>query len=192
MSKITTRTLAWQAMMRLEQFTIAQITEESGGSRAFINRYIKALEEHKYLRQHPRVGREKLYQLIKTNGVQAPILDESGKILDPNVGRSPDRYYRYWQAMRLLKTFSVQEIWFCADAEMEQTKPQVFTRQAVYPLYGYLSALKRAGYLTGGGKNKKYQLVRDTGVLPPLFEAPKKHVFDFNDRSVYPLTGTTI
>lgn len=185
------RILAWQTMCRLEEFGVNQLIRESQASQSFLSVYLRALIKAGYVEcLHPGGSRNPgKYRLIKVTGPQAPILYRDGRLEDPNLGRSKDRYFRYWQAMRILKSFSVQDIWFCAEAELLELEG---SGKGSASLYVYLSALKRSGYLTGGGKNKKYQLVRDTGVLPPLFEAPKKQVFDLNDRSVYPLTGTTI
>lgn len=88
---------------------------------------------------------------------------------------------RVWQAMRMLRTFSVADLEVTAEAGKSVAER-------------YVRALSAAGFLRlvrprvsgRAGSRNVWQLVRDTGPLPPIRRKDRSGVFDQNTQEAYP------
>lgn len=85
---------------------------------------------------------------------------------------------RWWQAMRIMRTFTVTEV--MAACEYEGSCRSV---------HAYLSVLRRTGYVTRTPEAAPYQyrLIRDSGPHCPSVIHRGKVVFDHNTDTEYPL-----
>lgn len=88
---------------------------------------------------------------------------------------------KLWQALRILRTFTVADL--LAVAELADSK-----RKSVL---GFLYPLRRTGYLrvryVGPRGEAVFQLVRDTGPLPPALVRNHTVVWDQNTATEYPV-----
>lgn len=98
---------------------------------------------------------------------------------------SRHRAAKAWQAMRILRHFTADDLLAVCEFEKRQ-------RQSLLTFLGYL---RRAGYLRahygnpGRHEVTRYTLIRNSGPFPPAIVRNRTSVWDWNTETEYPLTG---
>ncbi|GAP66296.1 hypothetical protein MBSD_n1600 [Mizugakiibacter sediminis] len=91
------------------------------------------------------------------------------------------RRQRLWQAMRIMRQFTVRELMAACEVEERRT------------VQAYLSLLRRAGFLrvvhADGARHEpsRYHLIRDSGPHGPSVIHRGRTVWDLNTDKEYPL-----
>ena len=93
----------------------------------------------------------------------------------------PEGREKVWRAIRYLKKFSIEDI----ESTTHQSYPNVRRYLRRLAAAGYVRLLNQAK----GGTVHFYQLVRDTGPLPPIPQFEVKATFDPNNGQTYPEAG---
>lgn len=178
------RDAVWAAIRRLRRFTVGDVQAETRQPTATITSYLQGLQAAGYVSReaayrHRRTERGGMrfiapqYELVKDVGVVAPRVTRKGQPVTQGSARD-----RMWQAMRILKDFSADELVAaasCGGAPVSRVDA-----------YDYIRHLARARYLVitqprGPGRCGRYKLVpvRNTGPRAPMVQRIKQ-VFDAN------------
>jgi predicted transcriptional regulator len=155
-----------------QEFRAYEVEAGAETTRVSTGYYLRKLHEMGILdRRLP--GRAKTGYLYKMRRDPGPVA--------PRVGRDESKAERgrklalIWRTMRALKRFTTDELAAVASENAEQVEISVETCRQ------HLGALVRAGYVRAkrapGGNHKIYELVRNTGPLPPTLSHA---VFDRN------------
>ena len=181
----------WQAVRKLQSFTVDQIVDECGGDRETVRTYIDSLRRGGYLAKvdtvapqrtsisNSNVGQKRanLFELVRDIGFEAPRVKRDGSPSVQGAARE-----QMWRTMKLLDVFSPRELALAASTD-DQAVSEV-------DALDYARYLQKGGYLfvvTAGspGKQVRYRFVRsrNSGPLPPQVQRLKS-VWDPNTRVV--------
>lgn len=174
---LTDRERLWQAMRRLQTFDARELSLATGVDRrkTVLEEYLSGLVRAGILDKTPpaRVGGFARYALVRDTGVDAPRVRKNGSLV-PCSGQS-----RMWQAMKILKVFSVRDLVVHAglpDAPVTEKTAASYCRwlmqgQYLMPFSGEANDVLR------------YRFIRDTGAKAPQILRVKQ-LFDPNTGEV--------
>lgn len=166
----------WLVIRRLKQFTVTNITDETGFHRKTVHDYVKRLEAGKYLSKHDDYATTKRFSLIRDGGTHAPRLKPDGSPVVQGTGN-----LNMWRTIRMISSFNPQDLALQASTDEVGVKEETAR--------SYCSLLLRAGYLrviqkaVPGKRQAIYKLIRNTGPLPPQIQRVKQ-VYDPNLKEV--------
>jgi len=169
---LTTREKLWAAMRGLKQFRVPELTRVAG-----VDRHAYRTED--YLSSLVRAGilaKDKparfvpaTYTLLRDLGVDAPRVRKDGSML-PDTAQE-----RMWRAMKVLRTFSVQDLVVHASVPDAPIAPSAAA--------AYCQWLARGKYLVGmarsGNDVARYRFVYDSGAKAPQILRVKQ-LYDCN------------
>lgn len=172
----------WEAIRnRRQSFTLLDVACAADLDMATTRTYLQSLERGGFIEQcgsSDRPKPEKIYCLIKDNGLEAPRLTRDGKPVIQGQARE-----QMWRTMRMLgRDFNYHEL-----AVMASTSDVAVTPSTAKD---YLKNLAHAGYVTVVAKGKgqgaggvpsrySFNLPRYTGPRPPMVQRTKS-IFDPN------------
>jgi hypothetical protein len=160
------RQIMWEKIRVLRQFTLPQLVGELSGAihRTSTRAYVNALAAGGFL----SLDDNKVYKLIKDQGVEAPRLKKDGTPVTTGYGTE-----NMWRTLRQMgRAVTVQEL--VAFASTEANPITEITA------HDYLKKLTRAGYLTRD-RSGRYALLpsKNTGPRPPMIQRCAQ-IFDPN------------
>lgn len=169
---LTTREKLWAAMRELRIFCVPELARQAGVDRHKyqLGDYLKGLVRAKILAQD-KAGTfaAATYTLLRDLGVEAPRVRRDGSLL-PDTAQE-----RMWRAMKVLRTFSVQDLVVHAALPGAPIAPGAAK--------SYCQWLARGNYLTrlgrAAGDVQRYRFVRDTGAKAPQILRVKQ-LYDCN------------
>lgn len=190
----STREALWDAIRRLQVFTIPDLFDDCDLAHNTMCRYLAALVKAGILassedtrppqgKSYPgNAGRRRTYRLLK-DSVEPPRVRADGSLIDSGQGNQ-----KAWNTMRKRKIFTLADL-----HALSSTTQRPVERSA---LRQYLKYLEYAGYIR---KTKgididtaTYRLVRDTGPKAPQIQRVKQ-VWDPNIRKVtWPLSAPEV
>lgn len=148
----------------------------TGASKPAVRTYLHALCRAGLIERTRQVpGQPTEYTLVHDVGPAAPRIDKTTR----EITTRPTARYRAWQAIRVLRTFSVPDV--AASAET-----------SVHVVRHLLQGLCPAGYAIktaagGAAVHAEYRLIRDPGPLPPRLSRHRRSVFDPNSNQIISL-----
>lgn len=156
---LTTREKMWAAMRELRIFCVPELARQAGVDRHKyqLGDYLKGLVRAKILAQD-KAGTfaAATYTLLRDLGVEAPRVRRDGSLL-PDTAQE-----RMWRAMKVLRTFSVQDLVVHAALPGAPIAPGAAR--------SYCQWLARGKYLvplSTPGDVQRYRFLRDTGAKAP-------------------------
>ena len=169
---LTTREKLWAAMRELHTFSVSDLAHAAG-----VDRHAYRMDD--YLGSLVRagiLGKDKparfaavTYTLLRDMGVEAPRVRKDGSML-PYTAQD-----RMWRAMKVLRTFSVQDLVVYASLPDESIAPSAAA--------AYCQWLARGKYLVGmarsGNDVVRYRFVYDSGAKAPQILRVKQ-LYDCN------------
>lgn len=182
---LETREAVWDAIRKLQTFTVRQVREETRLHLSTVRTYLNGLVAAGYLsvdmgtKQSGAVSEAAVYSLFRDIGVEPPRVREDGSEITQGRGRE-----QMWSTMRIIKEFSAMELAVNASTELVK----VAEGEAKF----YCKHLHYAGYLTisrphrnsvGGGERYRFLGFMYTGPKPPMVQRIKQ-VYDANTRKV--------
>ena len=165
--------LAWNAMRRLRRFTLPELVRATKQRPVILNRLLRRGKLHRVeetrapAASHAPRRHSPIYELVDDCGLEAPRLNDA-----------LCRREQVWRTMRLLTTFTPQELAIAASTDR-------------FPVTGAYAAaccqvLREAAYLImvtprGRYRQARYRLPpqNDTGPLPPILHR-YRYLFDPN------------
>lgn len=170
---LKTRDALWAAMRELREFSVREVRNLTCCSMDQAREYITSLLAAGYVVKTGRrnAKRAAIYQLVMDKaGAVAPRVRKDGSPVTQGIGRD-----QMWRAMRVLGTFTVQDLIVHATTEDHAV--------AYKEADTYCQFLARAGYL--GRRGKAYQFIRSrySGPRPPMIQRIKQ-VYDPNLNTV--------
>jgi len=175
------REAIWAAVREFrDNIAVGRIESKTRASQDTIRAYLRGLAKAGFVQRtdDQKILTAARYQLINDCGVDAPRVDRNGQPC--RLGLMSEQI---WNAMRVLKTFSVQDI--VVHSQSSHVQPsEAYVKT-------YITKLKRAGYLRVEAKGKKgqtptrYRLIpaRVSGPLAPKIQRSHS-VFDANLQTV--------
>ncbi|MEM1077427.1 MAG: FaeA/PapI family transcriptional regulator [Pseudomonadota bacterium] len=167
----------WDALIHGAPITTAEIAEKTALAEGTVRKYLNRWEDQKRVKREQE-GAAALWRLrgpVEYEGVSA-------------LPSSPQE--AIWRSMRVLKRFS--------QADLSLALKGVPSCPSEVLLRAYIQALLRAGYLKvlvkarpARGIAARYQLLRDTGPLPPDVKN-REVVVDQNDQRVVAVKGARL
>ena len=141
----------WNYMMRHPRFRYSDVMQEARVSRHHMDCFAAKLRHAKLLKPVAREGSDQFFTVMDQTAANAFEAKKRGK-----------REGVMWTAIRSLKSFSLAEVQLVIG-KVEQTITEKH-------LADYCAVLLKADYLAviRKGKEPRYQLVKDTGPLPPV------------------------
>jgi len=169
---LLSRTVAWRQIQELETFGFRDLSNVSYG---FLLQYIGGLEKAGYVKKiaESRGNKSARYQLVRSTGAEAPVVDRYGQVKDPNLGKAADNFSCCWRAIRILKNFSIPELSSCTEVSYKLTEE-------------YVSSLCRTGFL-GKCRGHRFRLINNSGPLAPILRRSRKEIIDPNTNKIYSL-----
>lgn len=79
---------------------------------------------------------------------------------------------RIWFVLKSKQEFTIEDIIRLAEAKRSNAAQ-------------YMRMLVSAGYVTSTGKPKRFRLIRDTGLNPPIYQKKYNRLYDPNTQRVY-------
>jgi hypothetical protein len=173
------RQAMWDLIRKRITISSYDILYETCLTKSIVSEYLTALVNGEYLKRLYSAPADVpwdrkahiYYTLINDTGHDAPRVRRDGTPVTQGNGR-----LQIWNAMQVLKTFSVQELAFNASTE-QHTVAEAEAKT-------YCAALCKAGYLIGQA-NQRYQLIsaKISGPHPPQIQRTKQ-IYDPNLRKV--------
>lgn len=178
------RQRAWEVIRKYAgDFTCYQIARKAKVDDETLYTYLQCLERGGFIEgampEGAPIGTQKVWRLLKDNGVEAPRLDRNGKPVTQGLGTEA-----MWRSMRIIGEFNGAEL--AAHASTSGVEVKLETAKS------YLRFLKLAGYVItmveakskGIGKGAvqaRYRLApgKYTGPRPPMIQRTKS-VYDPN------------
>ena len=185
----------WRALRQLFPATAKELAEMAELSDSTALFYLNFLERAGYLWREPQPTR--LYHLIKNTGRHAPQMRSNGsELYDTNnedVLPVPEKLDRWpgepakagspehciWQAMRMLRTFTVGELAVVTEQEEAVISAQVKNLHRFKYLRECEASFGEPGYLL--------PLYRDTGDKPPAICNRLGKLYDFKTKEIISL-----
>lgn len=130
------------------------------------DRYLRHMADAGYVVKHPTPrGQSSKWELVRDAGIEAPRFHADGTLMTATGANEA-----IWQAMRILKTFTRDEL-----------QAHVARFAGAETVASYIKAIEPAGYLHRSGKYLRpvYTLARNTGPKPPQILRVKE-VYDPN------------
>lgn len=168
---IDTRQTLWEEIRRLKIFKADDLRHVSRMKKSSIHTYLIGLFNAGYLTRKKEDRPNQLtspyiYTLVNDPGVFAPRVRKNGTEVTQGRGR-----YLLWSTMRILKTFTAQELAITATIEEHNI--------ALGEAETYCYALAKAGYIKviAGGKSGQpatYRMIKYTGPRPPQIQRVKR------------------
>jgi hypothetical protein len=150
----TVREKMWAAMRQEKAFTQARIASLAVCEKKTAQGYISGLAAAGFVvRRRASKRTEAVYDLVKDVGVDAPRVRADGTML-PASGRT-----RMWNAMRILKAFTVDEL---VNTASLPEAPIAESEAALYCTW-----LARGGYLVQRGEGWQFIPAKFTGAKAP-------------------------
>ncbi|MDA8412989.1 MAG: hypothetical protein M0023_04285 [Desulfobacteraceae bacterium] len=168
---------AIRAFSHVGTFTVGSVEIVTRCSSGMIREYLTGLTAAGYLeiKDYPslvkKVALPLYYRLINDCGNDAPRVRKDGTAVTQGQGR-----LQMWNAMRILKTFTTQDLAFNSSTDDHTV--------AVSEAKAYIGALCKSGYLVGRSEGK-FMLIPAmwTGPHPPQIQRTKQ-VYDPNLKRV--------
>lgn len=171
----------WRALRRAGEATVADLAKAAKASTAVTLGYLRALMAAGHADRHGlgRPGEPFVYRPDPRAPEAPPALRE-----DKRSAAIGDRQDRMWRSMKMLTTFSAQDLAITASLPGKPVSRQVAQH--------YLRWLLKAGYLAvpvapkGGrrGRAGLYRLVRNTGPKAPRIQGRVREIVDPNTQQV--------
>ncbi|MEG2004576.1 MAG: hypothetical protein RR014_00940 [Bilophila sp.] len=181
---LTDRERLWTAMRQLRTFTTQDLALSAKMDRRYatvLGEYTNSLVKAGILKKNepPQKGLFALFELVLDLGVDAPRVRKDGTFVPEN-GQS-----RMWQAMKILKTFSVR------DLVVHASLPDAPIVEASARLYCTWLVLGKYLKVYTGDENDvtRYRYIRNTGSKAPQILRVKQ-LFDPNTGEV--VTGEAL
>lgn len=157
------RPAIWAALKRLGHGTVAQISRESGAPARTVSSYLQALAfAGRVEKRQPEAGGA-VWHLVLPAPAEPPRINARGEPVTQGDGRD-----RLWRTMKMLKTFSAQDLAVAAslpDAPVALAEAKDYAK--TLSLAGYLATVKPG---TPKGGAAVYRLVKNTGPNPPQIQ----------------------
>ena len=187
----------WRAIRQLFPATASELAELAELSDSTALTYLNWLERAGYIWREPRPSR--LYWMIRNTGRHAPQMrDNFTALYDPNtddemavpsvlerwpsepvpVG-SPE--HRIWQAMRMLRNFTVSELAIVTELDAAQVRVQVHNLHS----FNYLRETERSF----GEPSYLLPKYRDTGDKPPAVNTQLGKLYDYKTKEIISIRG---
>lgn len=172
---LETRQAIWEIIRRVDSFTVQDIYDRTILQKSSIKSYLIGLNRGGYIQEIKDISATKKlhpakrYTLVRDVGVDAPRVRKDGSPVVQGQGT-----FNMWQAMKILKTFTVLELAISARTETCMVKESTAK--------SYVHHLANAGYLVRAGE-KRFRFVRNTGKNPPMIQRTKK-VYDPNLKKI--------
>lgn len=163
----------WQVITELAKhgsFGLSAVVDQTNADRSTVSNYVHRLVRAGFLVvSQGRPGSANSYTLVRSSRY-APKVSADGTLIPPTKRES------MWRTMRMLKTFSAQDLAVAASTEGAQLR--------LYDVKDYLKYLCRAGYvrmIRGETGPATYRLLpgKITGPLPPQVQRVRQ-VYDPN------------
>ncbi|MBR9841185.1 MAG: hypothetical protein GYB50_25380 [Rhodobacteraceae bacterium] len=143
---------------------------------------------HTFMQRWERAGRIRMHRRDEQNRKLFVATDRAIPVIPPSpvAGQVPTQEGNMWRAMRRLGHFSPTDVAAHSNAggvEVTIDKARGYCRQLLGA--GYLKVRRTA---IPGRREAKYQLIRDSGPLPPR-PARVRGVLDPNDKTFMPASG---
>lgn len=171
------REAIWVKIRELKTFTLRDLWLDTDISPGTIRTFVIALEKAGFLSSEKKTRRSTPpyyeFTLIKDVGIDCPKVRKDGSTVKPTNTEN------MWNAMRIMKRFSIKDLILNASTDDTKIKPTSAD--------DYCKHLCKAGYLVKQ-KDKTYRFIesRYTGPKPPMIQRIKQ-VFDPNiGEVVYP------
>lgn len=167
------RKMIWAVIRELKTFTIRNLEDRTKIAPRTITSYLQALEKAEIINKNVvyATGRGCLrtneYKLLKDLGVNAPVVNKSGSLIEDS------HQSRIWRAVRILKNFTLRDI--VATASQDDDPVTMASAEQ------YLNFLKKAGYLSKKNKEKVFHLVlsMNKGIQAPQVQRIRQ-IYDPN------------
>lgn len=169
-----TRQRIWEAIRaRRDGFTRLDIAVAAGLELPTTRKYLESLQKAGFISGGPAVpGKQRVYQLLRDNGLEAPRLSRDGQLLPPTAQE------QMWRTARILGEFDCRELVALAST------PEVAV--ALTAAQDYLKHLCHAGYVCVAAEPTPQRLTRYrflaskySGPRPPMV-LRSKTVYDPN------------
>ncbi|WP_010142193.1 hypothetical protein [Oceanicola sp. S124] len=172
----------WEAIQaNAEGFTIALLHARSLANRKTISDYLAGLIAAGYVVKHDH-PEQPTYDLVKDGGHHAPRVRKDGTPVTQGAGAE-----NMWRSIYMLREFTHEDIAAHATTlSVQVTKETAKTYVSMLLKCGYLKVLRKAEPVKG--RLAKYQLVRNTGPLPPKIQRVKR-IYDPNTHEVFEPRG---
>jgi hypothetical protein len=171
---LDSRQAAWEAMRRLQTFTVRELRDETLLTMDSVRDYLRGLDAAGYVARmdaDPAARFEAaVFRLIKDVGAEAPRVRRDGTPVTQGDGRK-----NMWEAMRILRTFTPRELAVAASM------PDCLVKES--SAADYALHLCRAGYLKNSGDGYMFLPGAYTGPLAPQIQRTKR-VWDPNKQEV--------
>lgn len=168
----------WKAIRDLRSFTRSDVANLTGHNKTTISTYVEMLRNAGHLsvttRPHPAGNDEKVYTLIKDNGVRRPLLNTAGHKAKPSARQ------KMWASLKVIgrSPFDFRDLSLVASVTHATARE-------------YCAFLYRGGYLrivreSVPGRTAQYVFAaaRDTGPLAPIVSRDHSVVTDANTGKV--------
>lgn len=169
------RPAVWRALRKLSWATMGEIAREADADIRTARSFVEALHAAGLVLRHDDI--KAVQWLLKADApAEMPRLRPDGSRVTQGDGRE-----RLWRTMKMLKTFTAQDLAVAAslpDAPVQPGEAKDYARTLAAA--GYLATVKPGTPQRG---QAVYRLVRNTGPLPPQIQRCSA-VFDPNLRQV--------
>lgn len=167
----------WEAIRaRRSGFSLIDIAAVADLEIDAVEAYVTALKRGQWLVQindANGVGEPKRYELARDNGIEAPRVNQQGKLITMGLAQE-----QMWRTMRLIGEFD------CHQLSAQASTPQVFV--SIVAARDYISNLAHAGYVrrVSGGRGGVltrwiFDSSRYSGPRPPMVQRTKS-IYDPN------------
>jgi hypothetical protein len=173
----------WTFVHKEPRFTYAQIATACPIGAHKRSEYLAGLRRAGIIRECARKGTKPVYT----------VLDEAAAQTHQKQKRE-SHFGRMWQAMRSLKVFTADDILLSISTDDETLDRLIIGRYCTHILAaGYLKVAQRARPKnhTRGARLATYQLIKNTGPLPPVITR-KEVVIDSNEERAVHVVGVIL
>jgi len=170
---LDSRQALWEAIRKLEVFTLRELREETVLSLDTVREYVQGLETAGYVERSTKAEHRfepVCWKLIKDVGVEAPRVRKDGTAVTQGDGRK-----NMWEAMRIMRTFTARELAVAASL------PDCLVKESTAE--DYAKHLCKAGYLRKTGSSYMFLPTAYTGPMAPQIQRTKR-VWDPNQQKV--------
>lgn len=167
------RKMIWAVIRELKNFTVRNIEDRTKILPRTITSYLQSLEKAQIISKKVVYAegrgclRTNVYNLKKDLGVNAPVVNKNGSLIEDS------HQSRIWRAIRILKNFTLKDI--VATASQDDDPVSLTATDQ------YLNYLKKAGYLSKKNNEKVFHLnlTMNKGIQAPQIQRIRQ-IYDPN------------
>lgn len=170
------REAIWQEIMRRkdEPLTVNNIVDAIDANREVVRANFRKLKDAGFISVCGKLSSHEVVYKVEKEQRFAPKLKFNNDVDD-----SPDNLDIMWRTMKMLRQFSIDEL-YCNSTHIVKFNKKVCER--------YVRALKNSGHLydltPSKRKNKKYSLIKNTGPRAPKLTRLET-IIDLNTKEVF-------